>query len=66
MAAKPAHFEVGNDSSDEDILKAALELEHLKLREASRETLAGGAQQVEHRQGDHHGAHLQEEGVKGD
>ena len=57
---------VGNDSSDEDILNAVIELEHLKLREAVREPLAGGAQQVEHHQGDHHGAHHQEKGVKGD
>ena len=51
---------VGNDSSDEDILNAVINLEHLKLREAAGEPLAGGAQQVEHHQGDHHGAHHQE------
>ena len=61
MAAKPANQQVGNDSSDEDILKAVLELEHLRLREAG----AGGAVHGEHPQGDHHEANGQDEGVDG-
>ena len=56
MANKPTSFEVGNDLSDEEILKAALDLEHLKLRAATSET----------QEGDHHGAQLQEEGGEGD
>ena len=47
--------------SDEDILKAVLELEHLRLREAG----AGGAVHGEHPQGDHHEANGQDEGVDG-
>ena len=66
MANKPTSFEVGNDSSDEEILKAALDLEHLKLRAATSETQEGGAQHGAHRHGDHHGAPLQEEGGEGD
>ena len=61
MAAKPANQQVGNDSSDEDIVKAVLELEHLRLREAG----AGGAVHGEHPQGDHHEANGQDEGVDG-
>ena len=44
MANKPAPFIVGNDSSDEEILQAVLDLEHLKLTEAKSDTQEGGAQ----------------------
>ena len=65
MATKPTLLAVGNDSSDEELLAAVINLEHLQLTKAKSETHEGGEQHGAHQQGGHQAVHLQEEQAEG-